>query len=124
MLDAGGGGGLPSMASLKDAAMSGAFTVNETGGQALLTAVRDMAAWVDDNLADYKTTYRGLPLGTSNGAKLMKPYMDEVFTDDQGFFTRLREFRASLVDVEAAIVEAMKQYKGTEGDIAGTFRAV
>ena len=124
MLDAGGGGGgVPSMTDLKEAATAGSFAVNEDGGQKLLTAIRDMAAWVDGNLADLGTANQ-LPLGTSEGANLMKPYMREVFTDDQGFFTRLREFRKSLVDAEAAIIEAMKNYKNTEDDIQGTFRVV
>ena len=112
------------MGGLLEAASSGAFTVNETGGKALLAAIRDMAAWVDENLADLNTSRRGLPLGKSNGALLMKPYMQQVFTDDEGFGTRLKEFRASLVDAEAAITEAMKHYRATEGDIQGTFRAV
>jgi hypothetical protein len=124
MLDAGGGGGVPSMTDLKEAATSGSFAVNEEGGQKLLTAIRDMAAWVDTNLADLGTAHRMLPLGTSEGANLMKPYMQEVFTDDQGFFTRLREFRNSLVDAEAAIIEAMKNYKSTDGDAQGMFRVV
>ena len=125
MLDAGGGGGagVPSMKDLKDAATSGSFAVNEEGGQKLLTAIRDMAAWVDGNLADLGTANQ-LPLGSSEGANLMKPYMQQVFTDDQGFFTRLREFRNSLVDAEAAILEAMKNYKNTEDDVQGMFRAV
>jgi len=124
MLDAGGGGGVPSMTDFKEAAASGSFAVNEEGGQNLLSAIRDMAAWVDENLADLGTAHRLLPLGTSNGANLMKPYMQEVFTDDQGFFTRLREFRTSLVDAEAAILEAMKNYGKVEGDVQGMFRAV
>lgn len=123
MLDAGGGGGVPSMTDLKEAATSGSFAVNEEGGQKLLTAIRDMAAWVDTNLADLGTANQ-LPLGKSEGANLMKPYMQQVFTDDQGFFTRLREFRNSLVDAEAAIIEAMKNYKSTDGDVQGMFRVV
>lgn len=122
MLDAGGGGGVPSMTDFKEAASSGSFAVNEDGGQKLLTAIRDMAAWVDENLADLGTAHRLLPLGTSEGANLMKPYMRQVFTDDQGFFTRLREFRGSLVDAEAAILAAMRNYKNTDGDIQGMFR--
>jgi hypothetical protein len=125
MLEAdGGGGGLPSMATLVDAAAQGTFAVNETGGQALLSAIRELAKVVDGNLADLNTVSRSLPLGSSNGAKLMKPYMQDVQTDDQGFFTRLKEFRNSLVDAEAAIVAAMKNYDNMEHGIGGNFRAV
>lgn len=125
MLDAGGGGGgLPSMAGLVDAVAQGTFAVNETGGQALLSAIRELAKVVDGNLADFNTVSRSLPLGNSNGAKLMKPYMQDVQTDDQGFFTRLKEFRNSLVDAEAAIKGAMKNYDNMEHGIQGNFRAV
>lgn len=125
MLDAGGGGGVPlSMAVLREAATSGSFAVNETGGQVLLTAIRDLAKAVDDNLADFKTVSRTLPLGSSNGANLMKPYMADVQTDDQGFFTRLKEFRDSLADAEAAVQAAMKNYGHMEEGIKGNFRAV
>jgi hypothetical protein len=54
----------------------------------------------------------------------MKPYMQKVQTDDQGFFTRLKEFRNSLVDAEAAIVAAMKNYDNMEQGIQGNFRVV
>ena len=125
MLDAdGGGGGLPSMAGFVEAAASGAFAVNETGGQALLKAIHDLAKFVDDNLSDSNFVAQQLPLGSSNGAKLMKPYMVDVVTDDQGFYTRLTEFRNSLVDAEAAINAAMKNYDNMEHGIGGNFRAV
>jgi hypothetical protein len=112
------------MAVLREAATSGSFAVNETGGQALLTAIRDLAKVVDDNLADFRTVSRTLPLGSSNGANLMKPYMADVQSDDQGFFTRLKEFRDSLVDAEAAVQAAMKNYGHMEEGIKGNFRAV
>jgi len=124
MLDAGGGGGVPSMEGLKAAATSGAFAVNETGGQALLQAIRGLAEVVDNNLADLSMNRRTLPLGGSNGAKQMKPYMQDVLTDDQGFITRLKQFRNSLVDAESAITAAMKNYHATETGVRGNFRAV
>ena len=125
MLEAGGGGGgLPSMVGLVEAAASGAFAISPTGGQALIKAIRDLAKFVDDNLSDSNYVAQKLPLGSSNGANLMKPYMQDVQTDDQGFFTRLKEFRNSLVDAEAAIVAAMKNYDNMEHGIGGNFVAI
>jgi hypothetical protein len=112
------------MAVLREAATSGSFAVSETGGQALLKAIRDLAKFVDDNLSDANVVAQQLPLGSSNGAKLMKPYMVNVVTDDQGFYTRLKEFRTSLVDAEAAIQAAMKNYGHMEQGIKRNFRAV
>lgn len=124
MLDAGGGGGVPSMAGFVAAAKSGAFAVSESGGQALISAIRDLAEVVDKNIANMSTNRRKLPLGESNGAKVMKPYMENVLVDDQGFVTRLKEFRDSLVDAEEAINAAMANYKSTDAAAQGNFRAV
>jgi hypothetical protein len=126
MLDAGGGGGAmaSSMISFKQAAADGSFSVNETGGKALLTAIREMAKWVDDNIMHLGTLGRELPLGSSKGADLMKPYVQQVATDDQGFIPQLKEFRKSLADAEEGVLAAMKNYKNTDHGIQGNFRAV
>jgi hypothetical protein len=126
MLDSGGGGGgggMQMMSGLRQAALDGSFAVNDTGGQALLTAIREMARWVDENLADLGTLARQPALGTSYGATAMKPYVQEVAQDQQGFLTMLREFRTSLVDAEAGVIGAMKNYKNIDHGIGGNFRA-
>jgi hypothetical protein len=130
MLDAGGGGGggdmvamAKSMVSLKQAAADGAFAVNETGGQALLVAIREMARWVDDNLADLGTLAQQPALGTSHGAEAMKPYVQEVATDNEGFLTMLQQFRASLVDAEAGVIGAMNNYRHIDTLAKDNFRA-
>lgn len=112
------------MAGFVAAAKSGAFAVSESGGQALISAIRDLAEVVDKNIANMSTNRRKLPLGESNGAKVMKPYMENVLVDDQGFVTRLKEFRDSLVDAEEAINAAMANYKSTDAAAQGNFRAV
>src|SRR5688500_18995095 len=127
MLDAGGGGGgcgmmAASMKGLKQAAADGSFAVSETGGKALLVAIREMARWVDDNIADLGTLSRSPQLGSSHGAEAMKPYVREVATDQQGFLTMLREFRASLVDAEAGVIGAMNNYRQIESSVEGKFR--
>jgi hypothetical protein len=125
MLDAIGGGAMAaSMVSFKEAAADGSFTINETGGKALLTAIQEMAKWVDDNLADLSTLARSQPLGSSKGAELMKPYLQNVATDNQGFITQLREFRQSLADAEEGVRAAMKNYGHTDQGVRGNFRAV
>lgn len=130
MLDAGGGGGggdmmamAKSMVNLKQAAADGSFAVNETGGQALLVAIREMAKWVDDNLADLGTLAQQPALGTSHGAEAMKPYVQEVATDNAGFLTMLQQFRASLVDAEAGVIGAMNNYRHIDTMAKDNFRA-
>lgn len=128
MLDVGGGGGMAafsaSMANFKDQAAAGSFAVNEAGGQALLKAIRDMAAWVDGKTFELRLLARQQPLGTSNGATLMKPYLVDVATDDKGFVTQLKAFRDSLADAEQGILDAMKNYNTTEQGVRGNFRVV
>jgi hypothetical protein len=123
MLDSAGGGGMGMMVGLRQAATDGSFAVNDTGGQALLTAIREMAKWVDDSLADLDTLAQQPALGSSNGATLMKPYVQDVAMDQDGFLTMLKEFRASLVDAEAGVIGAMNNYKNIDGGIEGNFRA-
>ena len=131
MLDPGGGGVTASMASFnasmtsfKKAAATGSFAVNEAGGKALLKAVRDMAAWVDGKMRELSDLARKQPLGTSNGANVMKPYLQQVATDERGFITQLREFRKSLTDAEQGILDAMRNYGNTDQGIQGNFRVV
>ncbi len=112
-----------SMVSLKQAAVDGSFAVNETGGKALLVAIREMAKWVDDNLADLDILAQQPPLGTSHGANAMKPYVQQVASDNQGFLTMLREFRTSLADAEEGVVAAMGNYQNTDTSAEGNFRA-
>lgn len=121
MLDAGGGGGKAAMINFKQAAADGHFAVNETGGQALLTAIREMARWVDDNLARLGTLGQQPQLGTSNGASVMKPFVQQVAVDQQGFLTTLQQFRATLVDAEAGVIGAMNNYNNMDQDIAQTY---
>jgi len=111
-----------SMVGLKQAAADGSFAVNETGGKALLVAIREMAKWVDDNLADLGTLAQQPALGTSHGAEAMKPYVQEVATDQEGFLTMLQKFRASLVDAEAGVVGAMNNYRQIETSVESNFR--
>jgi hypothetical protein len=107
-----------------EAAKMGGFAVSETGGKALLEAVKDMALWVDENLDSLGALDRQLPLGSSNGAAAMKPYMQNVASDKQGFLTQLREFRSSLAAAEEGITAAMKNYNNIDQGVAGNVRAV
>lgn len=112
-----------SMTSLKQAAADGHFAVNETGGKALLVAIREMARWVDDNYSQLSTLSRSQPLGSSHGAEAMKPYVRQVATDNEGFLTMLKQFRESLEDAEAGVLGAMNNYQHIETTVKGQFRA-
>lgn len=122
MLDIGGGGGIVASAKLfAKAAAEGSFSVSETGGQALLTAIREMKDWIDSQDFALNMLEQSAPLGTSHGAETMKPYLQQVANDQQGFITMLREFRESLNQAEQGINTAMAAYQEMDTGIGGRF---
>lgn len=116
----GGGGGSPfdaigkSMDMFAGAAASGGFAVNETGGKALLQAIQNMKDWVDENRNDIQRLSFRIPLGSTTMAEALKPYMNDVLSDGQGFSTMLMKFRDSLNKAEEGIKDAMKNYQATD----------
>jgi hypothetical protein len=118
--DGGGGGGSPfdaigkSMDMFAGAAASGGFAVNETGGKALLQAIQNMKDWVDENRLEVQRLSFKIPLGSTTMAEALKPYMNNVVSDGQGFMTMLLKFRESLDKAEQGIKDAMKNYQATD----------
>jgi hypothetical protein len=103
-----------SMAQFASMAVDGGFEVNQSGGDALLDAIRRMRDWTDGQELRLWRLAQPMPLGTSHAAQVMKPYMQQVATDEQGFLSRLREFRESLDNAERGIQTAMANYLATE----------
>ena len=119
--DGGGGGALSpfdaigqSMDMFAGAAAAGGFAVNETGGKALLQAIQNMKDWVDANRLDVQRLGARFPLGSTTMAEALKPYLNDVVTDGQGFATMLMKFRESLDKAEQGINDAMKNYHATD----------
>jgi hypothetical protein len=110
--------------SFANLASAGGFAVNETGGQALLSAIREMRDWIDTEGRNLTILTQEPPLGSSHGAETMKPYVAEVASDNQGFVTMLQEFRTSLDDAERGIKAAMASYQETDTGIGGGFQQV
>jgi hypothetical protein len=52
----------------------------------------------------------------------MKPYIQQVANDNQGFLTVLRQFRESLTKAEQGIRTAMANYQATEEANKSTLR--
>ncbi|MCT2585924.1 hypothetical protein [Actinophytocola gossypii] len=110
--------------SFANLASTGGFAVNETGGQALLAAIREMRDWIDAQGYGLNMLAQQPPLGSSHGAETMKPYVADVASDKQGFITMLQEFRTSLDDAERGIQAAMASYQETDTGIGGGFQQV
>jgi hypothetical protein len=130
LVPGGGGGAAPdfnvigqSMADFAAGAAAGAFAVNESGGDALLAAIRGMAAWVDNNIRKLRSLAQEPGLGTSHGAETMKPFVAQVATDDRGFLPMLEKFRQSLQSAEQGIIDAMGNYSRMDAGGAVGLRA-
>ena len=95
-------------------AASGSFAISETGGKALLQAIRNMKDWVDENRGDVSELSIQPKLGESHGAKVMSPFVAKVASDDQGFVPMLMKLRESLEDAEKGINDAMKNYQAMD----------
>ncbi|MGH3759772.1 hypothetical protein [Actinophytocola sp.] len=135
MLDAGGGGGAGIGAAAKImgiaaaagkfavAAAEGHFAINESGGRALLEAIREMRDWINGQDAKLTHLAQVPPLGGSHGAQTLKPYVQNVATDQQGFITMLKEFARSLDQAEQGIKDAMGNYKNMDTELAKRYKA-
>jgi hypothetical protein len=129
MADGGGGGAASpidaiaqSMDMFAGAGASGGFTINETGGKALLQAIQGLRDWIDLNRGDLQFLAAQRKLGNSDAAMAMKPYMVQVASDGQGFLTMLLKFRESLDKAEQGVNAAMKNYRGTDQGSASQFK--
>jgi hypothetical protein len=103
-----------SFAQFAAGAAAGAFAISETGGQALLQAIRNMKDWVDENRGDVSQLSVQPKLGQSHGANVMSPFVARVASDDQGFVPMLMKLRESLEDAEKGINDAMKNYQAMD----------
>jgi Pyruvate/2-oxoacid:ferredoxin oxidoreductase gamma subunit len=95
-------------------AADGGFEVNQAGGEALLGAIRHMKDWLNSQENKLFALRQELPLGSSHAAQVMKPYVQNVAVDEQGFLTQLAKFRESLSQAEQGIQTAMANYHATE----------
>jgi hypothetical protein len=132
MLDPGGGGGIAIGAAIGAAAKSlqkstadfavqaaeGHFAVSEEGGRALLQAITEMRDWINGQDWRLAELAQEPALGGSHGAQAMKPFVQQVATDQQGFITMLRAFGDSLDQAEQGIKDAMNNYKNMDTELA------
>ncbi|MGQ0840427.1 hypothetical protein [Actinokineospora sp.] len=111
-----------SMADFAGGAKSGAFSVNEEGGAALLKAIAEMKDWLDGERNRLHLLGQEPALGSSNGANVMRPHVQQVATDTQGFLTQLQAFDEALIKADEGIRQAMANYQQTDQVISTRLR--
>ncbi|OLR90206.1 hypothetical protein [Actinokineospora bangkokensis] len=107
-----------SVNAFAQSAAAGHFAVNETGGQALLSAIRRLAGWIEEQRASLVRLEQEPLLGGSNSAKVMRPYVQQVASDPQGFVTQLMALYDSLGKADKAICSAMANYHDVDNTMA------
>lgn len=107
------------MASFRDAAAAGQFSVNDAGGKALLGAIDEMQRWLQTKRRYLDQLSQNGQYGSTHAAKVVEPYMNDVATDDGGLVLMLRKFESVLGDATKAINKAMVNYQQTDADSAG-----
>ncbi|WP_424189619.1 hypothetical protein ACOBQX_13375 [Actinokineospora sp. G85] len=110
-----------SMAQFAQAANAGQFAVNESGGQALISAINKLLDWLENKSHELDFLAQEPLLGSSHAAQVMKPYMRDVATDHQGFLTQLRALGESLKTAREGIQTAMSNYQDTDTSAASGF---
>jgi hypothetical protein len=122
MFDAGMGAAVAAVAqgakSFAEAAADGSFSVSDTGGRALLQAIHEMKDWIDSKAGHLNELTQTAQLGGSHGAQAMKPFLQNVASDQEGFITMLQAFRKSLNDAEQGIKDAMGNYHHMDSGVA------
>jgi hypothetical protein len=115
------GGGEPASKSIMESmvkfaktAAEGGFEISKEGGDHLIKAIDGFQDWIDDRSELIGMLEQERKLGTSNGAKVIGPFAQQVAGDDQGFITQLRALRDSLKEARRGIELAMDAYRRTE----------
>jgi len=116
MLDDGGGGGGGAFDQFANLAQSGGFAISASGGEALLQAIRGLRDWLDEELGTLDYLSSQPRLGSSNGAEVMKPYVQAVAVDNHGFIPMLVKLGTSLESAETGIKAAMDNYGRADED--------
>lgn len=103
-----------SMDDFARSAASGGFAVNESGGQALISAIDQLLEWIGDSGANLFTLRQRPKLGGSAGGKAVSPFTQKVATDQEGFLTVLQQLQESLATAKQGIQTAMNNYRETD----------
>lgn len=105
------------MRDFAESAKQDQFSVNDAGGKALLGAIQDMQQWLVGELRDQsRQMQESHQYGTTHGAAVVEPYMNNVLYDSDGLMTALEKFQTVLNDAEEAIHKAMENYQQSDAD--------
>ncbi|MBP2320954.1 hypothetical protein JOF56_001339 [Kibdelosporangium banguiense] len=115
---------MTSMIEFAKLAAQGGFEISREGGDHLLKAIDGFQDWINDQSDRIRLLEQDRKLGTSNAAKVIGPFAQQVANDDQGFITQLFALRDSLHKAREGIQLAMDQYERTEEATRGNLKNI
>ncbi|WP_086667499.1 hypothetical protein [Lentzea kentuckyensis] len=101
--------------SLKAVGAAGGWAINETGGQALITAAQDLHDELTELLNQTDQLAEELPLGTTPAAQVFKPYQATVASDPhQGMIIVLKKLQEQALEFRTEVEKAMAAYESAD----------
>ncbi len=100
------------------------FEVSPEDGEALIKVIGRFQSWIDEQAGTLTMLQQQRKLGTSSGAKVMTPFVQQVVGDEQGFITQPTALGDSLAKAKEGIVSVMDNYKRTEDAIADSLKSI
>ncbi|HUQ58416.1 hypothetical protein [Lentzea sp.] len=110
----------PFSSALDDLKASGAgvgWAINDSGGQALINAAKDLYDELGEILSQADQLTEELPLGVTPAAQVYKPFIATVASDPaQGAITVLKKLRKEALEFQSEVEKAMAAYESTDMD--------
>ncbi|PWK80652.1 hypothetical protein C8D88_12316 [Lentzea atacamensis] len=101
--------------SLKAVGAAGGWAINDSGGQALISAAQDLHDELTELLHQTDQLAEELPLGTTPAAQVYKPYQATIASDPhQGLIIVLRKLQEQALEFKTEVEKAMAAYQSAD----------
>ncbi|MBB3664743.1 ribosomal protein L12E/L44/L45/RPP1/RPP2 [Prauserella sediminis] len=104
---------------LKRMATDGGFTVDETTGNRMISALEDILEALNNRWATLSKLETSPPLSATSTAKWVAQHTVNTAADERGLLTQLRQAKEELPQYIQAIREAKRRYADTESGARG-----
>jgi hypothetical protein len=109
--------------AFKAAAMSGQFSVDPAAVQVLVQKINNALGDLANTAGKVRVVQQQVPLGTSPGAQVMKPFLASVGDGHpQSLNLQLEALQQILIDTRDGLIATVKGYQGTDAGSAQGIR--
>lgn len=100
------------------AVAEGKLAITKEGGEALIQALDEYQQWYTSRANILQIAAQAPKLGSSNAAKVVSPYMEQVGTDAHGYVTQMTKLAQAVDKFKESIHQAMAAYGKTDQEAA------